>query len=225
MGVSYCNRLYFGRVAAMARLNFRFALLVAFLVVLVGHGLVADAKPIEKKEAEDAKTATTEVAPKEEATDDAADDAEVEDAPEEDASTPPKSHKQKSAAQKKCKKGINKNCGKREFKIQGALRPFSHNPGHNLYHGQDDGEEEQEDQERDGEQETNPEDREYDEEAQRNVMAEDGGPSHDLEGAFSHNTGSSTKHGRHEAHETSNIKEKDDEERIEQDIINQEAEP
>merc|ERR1711962_1807454 len=86
MGVSYCNRLYFGRVAAMARLNFRFALLVAFLVVLVGHGLVADAKPIEKKEAEDAKTATTEVAPKEEATDDAADDAEVEDAPEEDAS-------------------------------------------------------------------------------------------------------------------------------------------
>merc|ERR1712180_375257 len=101
MGVSYCNRLYFGRVAAMARLNFRFALLVAFLVVLVGHGLVADAKPIEKKEAEDAKTATTEVAPKEEATDDAADDAEVEDAPEEDASSDDKSADCSSARERR----------------------------------------------------------------------------------------------------------------------------
>merc|ERR1712121_620740 len=99
MGVSYCNHQCFksevsSQVATMARLNFRFALLVAFLVVFIGHGLVTDAKPIEKKEAEekDAKEATTEVAPKEEeAADDAADDASEEDAPEEDASSDKKS--------------------------------------------------------------------------------------------------------------------------------------
>merc|ERR1712121_493347 len=95
MGVSYCNHQCFksevsSQVATMARLNFRFALLVAFLVVFIGHGLVTDAKPIEKKEAEekDAKEATTEVAPKEE---EAADDAAEEDAPEEDASSDKKS--------------------------------------------------------------------------------------------------------------------------------------
>merc|ERR1711973_797925 len=82
MGSSCCNCLYIRTVVAMARINFKFGLLVAFLVTFIGQGLVTDAKPIDKK---DVLTAS-EVAPKEEDIADASDEAVVEENEEPDVS-------------------------------------------------------------------------------------------------------------------------------------------
>jgi len=59
----------------MASINFRFALLVAFLVIFIGHGLVSDAKPIEKKEGGEEKDAPEEVAANTEGDEDDDDDS------------------------------------------------------------------------------------------------------------------------------------------------------
>lgn len=67
---------------------------------------------------------------------------------------------------------MNKNCGKRAF---GPLRPFAHHSPH-----EDEGEESEDEEEGNNKDEQeeeggNTEDRGYDEETQRNVMAQDGG--------------------------------------------------